>query len=79
MMTVWLTLQPLMAVDLALKDINHALAISDEAGNKLPGMEIAKRHLEVVKGQQGSSGDLAGIYGALRKESKLPYKNDGSE
>jgi hypothetical protein len=68
-----------MAVDLALKDTNHALAISAEAGNKLPGLENAKKHLEIVKEHQGSSGDMAGIYGALRKESNLPFKNDGSE
>jgi hypothetical protein len=68
-----------MAVDLAIKDASHALSISAEAGNKLPGVENAKRHLEIVKEHQGPSGDLAGIYGALRKESNLPFKNDGSE
>ena len=68
-----------MAVDLAIKDASHALAISENAGNKLPGVENAKRHLEAVKEHQGTSGDLAGIYGALRKESNLPFKNDGSE
>jgi len=70
---------PLMAVDLAIKDASHALSISAEAGNKLAGIENAKRHLEAVKEYQGETGDMAGIYGAVRQESGLPFKNDGSK
>jgi len=68
---------PLFAVDGALKDCKHALDVSAKAGNKMPGVEMAVKHLEAVKEYQGEMGDLAGIYGACRKESGLPFKNDG--
>jgi hypothetical protein len=68
----------LFAVDGALKDCNHALAIAEKAGAKLPGVEMAVKHLQTVKEHSGPSGDLAGIYGACRKESGLPFNNDES-
>jgi hypothetical protein len=38
-------------------------------------MEVAKKHLEAVKEHEGQKGDIAGIYGAVRKESGLPFEN----
>jgi hypothetical protein len=42
-------------------------------------MEIALGHLEAVKEHQGKTGDIAGIYGAVRKESGLPFENGPAE
>jgi 3-hydroxyisobutyrate dehydrogenase-like beta-hydroxyacid dehydrogenase len=62
-------------VDLAIKDVRHAMELADAGGAKLPGMEIAMKHLEAVKEHQGKTGDISGIYGAVRKESGLPFEN----
>lgn len=63
-------------MDLAIKDATHALALAEKSGAKLPGMELAKNHLEAVEEHQGRIGDIAGIYGAVRKESGLPFENE---
>jgi 3-hydroxyisobutyrate dehydrogenase-like beta-hydroxyacid dehydrogenase len=77
---VWeLTIEkPLFSVDGAIKDCTHALGIAEKSGAKMPGVEMAVAHLKAVKEHQGDSGDLAGIYGAIRKDSGLSFNNDGS-
>lgn len=64
--------QPLFQVDLALKDARHALDLASTSGAKMKAVEVARDHLQDVKSQRGPKGDLAGIYGAVRKESGLP-------
>ena len=39
----------------------------------MKALEVAKGHLEDVQKERGQSGDLAGIYGAVRQEAGLPY------
>ncbi|KAL2874184.1 hypothetical protein SGCOL_010669 [Colletotrichum sp. CLE4] len=68
--------EPLFAVDLARKDAGHAMAIAKAAGTRLQNTENADRHLQIVKEHVGPSGDMAGIYGAVRKEAGLKYEND---
>ena len=41
----------------------------------MDAVEVANRHLEDVKDHAGDKGDLAGIYGAVRKESGLQFEN----
>jgi len=67
--------EPLFAVDLARKDARHAFALAKEAGMRLKAVEVADQHLEAVKNHAGAKGDIAAIYGAVRKESGLPYEN----
>ncbi|EPQ53130.1 hypothetical protein GLOTRDRAFT_79197 [Gloeophyllum trabeum ATCC 11539] len=66
--------EPLFAVDLARKDAKHALAIAKASGTSLRNMEVADSHLEAVQKHMGSKGDIAGIYGAVRQESGLPFE-----
>ncbi|GJC88247.1 putative oxidoreductase YfjR [Colletotrichum liriopes] len=68
--------EPLFAVDLARKDAGHAIAIANAAGTRLPNIETADKHLQIVKEHAGPSGDMAGIYGAVRKEAGLKFEND---
>ncbi|KAL5889275.1 hypothetical protein ACKVWC_004512 [Pyricularia oryzae] len=68
--------EPLFAVDLARKDAGHALALAKKAGTKLPNVEAADAHLAQVKEHSGANGDIAGIYGAVRKEAGLKFEND---
>jgi 3-hydroxyisobutyrate dehydrogenase-like beta-hydroxyacid dehydrogenase len=67
--------EPLFAVDLARKDLRYAMGLAREAGTSLPNSEIADGHLAKVKEVQGASGDIAGIYGAVRQEAGLKFEN----
>ena len=66
--------EPLFAVDLARKDARHALDLAKLAGVKMGDVEVADNHLKEVKEHAGASGDIAGIYGAVRKESGLEFE-----
>lgn len=68
--------EPLFAVDLARKDIRHAKALAESAGTTMQNIETADKHLAEVKEHCGPSGDIAGIYGAMRKEAGLKFEND---
>ncbi|KAK4176691.1 NAD binding domain of 6-phosphogluconate dehydrogenase-domain-containing protein [Triangularia setosa] len=66
---------PLFAVDLARKDAGHALRLAEDAGTRMRNLEVADEHLQEVKKHVGEMGDIAGIYGAVRKEAGLKYEN----
>lgn len=67
--------EPLFAVDLARKDARHAKKIASDNGTRMRIVELGDEYLAGVKAEMGQSGDLAGIYGAKRAESGLPYRN----
>lgn len=67
--------EPLFAVDLARKDAGHAMSLAKASGTSMKTMEIVDDHLKIVKDEKGEKGDLAGIYGAVRKEAGLKYEN----
>ncbi|OGM39469.1 UDP-glucoronosyl and UDP-glucosyl transferase family protein [Aspergillus bombycis] len=67
--------EPLFAVDLARKDLGHATSIAQEAGVRLRSVEVTDAYLQEVKKEKGVKGDVAGVYGAIRKESGLEYDN----
>lgn len=68
--------EPLFGVDLARKDARHAQALGAAAGVRLQNVEVADAHLAQIQEHSGSSGDISGIYGAVRKESGLRFEND---
>ncbi|KAL2129532.1 hypothetical protein VTI74DRAFT_7638 [Chaetomium olivicolor] len=67
---------PLFAVDLAMKDAGHALKLAEAAGTRLRNVETGDAHLVQVKEHAGELGDIAGIYGAVRKEAGLKFENN---
>ena len=67
--------EPLFAVDLARKDAKHAMALAKTTGARLKDVEVADSHLAVVKEHMGERGDIASIYGAVRKEGGLDFEN----
>lgn len=71
----WKREEPLFLADLARKDAGHALKIAKDSGVKLPNVETADRHLEMVQKHTGK-GDIAAIYGAVRQEAGLKFEND---
>ncbi|KAH7178454.1 NAD binding domain of 6-phosphogluconate dehydrogenase-domain-containing protein [Fusarium sp. MPI-SDFR-AT-0072] len=68
--------EPLFAVELARKDARHAMSLAESVGVRLRNVEAADAHLAMAYEHAGSSADMAGIYGAIRKESGLKYEND---
>lgn len=68
--------EPLFAVDLARKDARHAMSLASSVGARLGNVETADSHLVIVKEHAGAKGDIAGIYGAARKEAGLKFEND---
>ena len=67
--------QPLFGVDLARKDVKHALNLAEASGTKMKHVEVADGHLADVQKHMGSKGDVAGIYGAVRQEAGLKFEN----
>lgn len=67
--------EPQFAVDLARKDVRHAIDLANENGMILNGMQLADDWLRAVKDIAGSKGDIVGMYGAKRVESGLRYEN----
>jgi 3-hydroxyisobutyrate dehydrogenase-like beta-hydroxyacid dehydrogenase len=67
--------EPLFQVDLARKDARHALDLAKQTGTNMPALNVADAHLVKVKEHLGERGDLPSIYGAVRQESGLKFKN----
>lgn len=67
--------QPLFAVDLAIKDCAHAQALANNVGVTMKNVQRADELLRDVKDHAGATGDIAGMYGAKRKQSGLRFEN----
>ena len=67
--------EPLFAVDLALKDVGHAQKVANDNGMEMRNISYSTGLLKGVKDHMGTRGDIAGIYGAKRKESGLKFEN----
>jgi len=67
--------EPAFQAKLAKKDWNHAKSLADSAGVKLKGLDVAGQHLQDVVDYAGDKGDIAGVYGAVRREAGLEFEN----
>ncbi|KAK3704776.1 hypothetical protein LTR37_013607 [Vermiconidia calcicola] len=67
--------EPAFTAKLARKDFGHAKSLADSAGVRLKGLEVAGQHLQDVVDYAGDKGDIAGVYGAVRKEAGLEFEN----
>ncbi|PYI36703.1 oxidoreductase [Aspergillus indologenus CBS 114.80] len=67
--------EPLFAVDLARKDLRHAGSLAAAAGMRLRSVEVTDGYLQEVKREKGEKGDIAAVYGAVRKEAGLGFDN----
>ncbi|ODM17690.1 hypothetical protein SI65_06478 [Aspergillus cristatus] len=68
--------EPLFAVDLARKDLRHASTLASDGGMRLRSVEVTDGYLQEVKKEKGEKGDVAAVYGAIRKEAGLPFANN---
>ena len=66
--------EALFTAPLARKDARHARDLATGCGVKMEVLEVADRHLVQVVEHQGEKGDIASIYGAVRKENGLKYE-----
>ncbi len=69
--------EPLFHVDLAIKDAGHAKSVADKSGSSVKMLELAQGRLKRVKEELGERGDIPSIYGVVREESGLEFKNKG--
>lgn len=67
--------EPAFMARLAKKDFGHAKSLAEKAGVQTKGLDAAGKHLQDVIDHAGDKGDIAGIYGAVRKESGLQFEN----
>ena len=67
--------EPLFAVDLARKDLRHAYGIAEEGGMKMRNVEVTDSLLRDVKEERGEKGDIAAVYGAVRKGAGMEFGN----
>ncbi|KZF19602.1 6-phosphogluconate dehydrogenase [Xylona heveae TC161] len=67
-------------VDLALKDVRHALRVASENGTTLDALEAALKHMQRAKAFADSLGgrplDSSSMYGAIRRDAGLDFFSD---
>lgn len=66
---------PAFAAKLARKDWRHAKSLADSAGVQMKGLDVAGQHLQDVVDYADDRGDIAGVYGAVRREAGLSFEN----
>ncbi|MCJ1313934.1 hypothetical protein MMC25_007614 [Agyrium rufum] len=54
----------------------HVLSVAKGCNASLKGYEVAVGHLAALEEHAGAHADINGLYGAVRLESGLPFKND---
>ncbi len=67
--------EPAFQAKLARKDYSHAKSLADRAGVTLKGLDVAGGHLQDVVDYAGDKGDIAGVYGAVRREANMEFEN----
>ncbi|KAI1337437.1 NAD binding domain of 6-phosphogluconate dehydrogenase-domain-containing protein [Xylariaceae sp. FL0016] len=75
--TYWKMEEPLFSADNARKDARHMLSLAKESGAEIKNVQNADALLKVVADHAGGDkGDIAGMYGAARKNAGLKFEND---
>lgn len=67
----------MIVIGLARLVTNHVRGLAEQSGSELPAYQVGRRHIEVVEEHAGPTGDIAGMYGVVRKKSGLKFENDG--
>ncbi|MCJ1378970.1 hypothetical protein MMC17_002069 [Xylographa soralifera] len=67
--------EPIVNIGMAQTVASHVKDMAKAAGVPIPLYEVASKHIDLVASQVGKGGDIDGVYGAVRLESGLDYKN----
>ncbi|KAF1838275.1 6-phosphogluconate dehydrogenase 2 [Decorospora gaudefroyi] len=69
--------KPLFGIDLARKDARHAMSLAESSGaeESMKMLAIAQGRLDRVKDEIAERGDIPSVYGVVRTESGLPFRN----
>ncbi|KAJ5091513.1 Dehydrogenase multihelical [Penicillium alfredii] len=70
--------RPGFGVSLAIKDAKHAMAMAQEQGVQLPGLEVARHNMEAARDYAGECLDSSAMYGRLRQQAGLEFWNEKS-
>lgn len=70
--------RPGFGVSLAIKDARHAMAMAQDQGVQLPGLEIARKNMEAARDYAGECLDSSSMYGTLRQQAGLEFWNEKS-
>ncbi|OQD82123.1 hypothetical protein PENANT_c023G07692 [Penicillium antarcticum] len=70
--------RPGFGVSLAIKDARHAMAMAEEGGVQLPGLELAHANMEAAREYGGECLDSSAMYGTLRQKAGLEFWNEKS-
>lgn len=65
-------------MSLAIKDAKHAMAMAQEQGVRLPGLEVAQRNMESAREYAGECLDSSAMYGTLRQMAGMEFWNEKS-
>lgn len=71
-------IQSIVEVSKARTLTSHILGLASASGTSLKSYQVAVDHLAVAEAHAGSQSDIMGIYGAVRVESGLPFRNADS-
>lgn len=64
-----------MAINDSFRLSNEILGLAKEKGATLKAYEAGNKHMEQVRDYTKNTGDISGIYGAIRLESGLGFEN----
>ena len=67
--------RPLVPINECHRLATEILDLGNRSGASLRAYEQGVEHMKVVQQHAGASGDISGIYGAVRLESGLTFKN----
>ncbi|KAM0254484.1 hypothetical protein ACHAQJ_006766 [Trichoderma viride] len=67
--------EPLSRANLARKDLKHASGIAKEGGMHMQILEVMDSLLQGVELESGQNGDVAAVYGVIRKRAGITFKN----
>ncbi|KAI2619980.1 6-phosphogluconate dehydrogenase 2 [Hypoxylon sp. NC1633] len=75
--TYWKMEEPLFSANNARKDAGHILNLAKNSGAEMKMTAVGDEYLKVVQDYAGGDkGDIAGVYGAARKNAGLKFEND---
>lgn len=78
-LTVFSAKQPLISKEMAQSLAAETMDMARESSTSIKAYETAVEHMKMVKSYARPTGDIGGLFGVVRMESGLNYKNRESK